>query len=380
MKAKYDYIIAGAGCAGLSLAMHMIHNDQLSGKDVLIIDKDLKLNNDRTWCFWEENGGLFESVVHKRWDQICFTTDHYYSRFSIRPYQYKMIRGIDFYNYCLQHINQKPNFELVHNSINHLFSSEETTGVMIGEDWIEAEYVFNSLPLRQKPLLNSKEYWLWQHFRGWMIQTATPRFDDSVATIMDFRVHKIEGNSAFCYVLPLSPTQALVECTLFSHALLDPPLYENELLHYMNSVLGIKEFEILEVEEGKIPMTNYNFDLCQNNIINIGTNGGQTKGSTGYTFNFIQKHSKQIIENLIQNKKPLIRSSSKFRFYDSILLRLLDKSVYPIDLLFEKLFSRNKIQQVFRFLDNESGIKEDLKIISSLPFKPFLNSALGHLL
>jgi lycopene beta-cyclase len=67
-------------------------------------------------------------------------------------------------------------------------------------------------------------------------------------------------------------------------------------------------------------------------------------------------------------------------FYDSVLLRLLDKSYYPADQLFEKLFSRNKIQQVFKFLDNESAIKEDIRIISSLPFMPFLKSALEHLL
>jgi len=379
LKAKYDYIIAGAGCAGLSLAMHMIDNDELSQKKVLIIDRELKLNNDRTWCFWEKGEGLFESIVYKRWEQISFNTEHNYCRYSILPYQYKMIRGIDFYNHCLQSIKKKPNFELVHHSINHLFSSDDSTGVMLGEEWIAAEYVFNSIP-PQKPLLNSKEYWLWQHFKGWLIQIPAPHFDDLVATIMDFRVQGTEGDSAFCYVLPLSPTLALVEYTLFSHSLLDPPFYEKELLNYINSILGIKDFEILEVEEGKIPMTNYNFDLSQNNIINIGTNGGQTKGSTGYTFNFIQKHSKQIIENLLHHKKPLIRSSSKFRFYDSILLRLLDKSIYPADLLFDKLFSRNKIQQVFKFLDNESDIGEDLRIISSLPFKPFLNTALGHLL
>lgn len=378
MKPYYDYIIAGAGCAGLSLAMHMLQNKDLSEKNVLIIDKDQKINNDRTWCFWEKGEGLFETIVYKKWDQICISTEHYYNKIPILPYQYKMIRAIDFYNYCMNCISQKPNFEIIHTTINHLFSSEDSTGVMLGEEWIEAEYVFNSLP-HQKPLLNSKEYWLWQHFRGWLIQTATPHFDDSVATMMDFRVSTAE-DAAFCYVLPISPGEALIEYTLFSQTLLDTASYEEKLLHYINGILGIEAFTILETEEGKIPMTNYNFDLCQNNIINIGTSGGQTKGSTGYTFNFIQKHSKQIIDKLVQHKKPIIKPSTKFRFYDSILLRLLDKSYYPADLLFERLFSRNQIQQVFRFLDNESGINEDIRIISTLPFRPFLNTAIGHLL
>ena len=55
---QYDYIIAGAGCAGLSLAVHMIHSGKFSDKKILIVDKDDKQKNDRTWCFWEKEPGL----------------------------------------------------------------------------------------------------------------------------------------------------------------------------------------------------------------------------------------------------------------------------------------------------------------------------------
>ena len=41
-KLQYDYIIAGAGCAGLSLAMHIIHSGKLQDKKVLIIDQNPK--------------------------------------------------------------------------------------------------------------------------------------------------------------------------------------------------------------------------------------------------------------------------------------------------------------------------------------------------
>jgi len=42
----YDYIIAGGGCAGLSLVMRMLKEPQLSTKKILIIDKDSKQLND----------------------------------------------------------------------------------------------------------------------------------------------------------------------------------------------------------------------------------------------------------------------------------------------------------------------------------------------
>lgn len=50
---KYDYIIAGGGLAGLSLAYYM-NQTVLREKSILIIDQDTKTKNDRTWCFWEK--------------------------------------------------------------------------------------------------------------------------------------------------------------------------------------------------------------------------------------------------------------------------------------------------------------------------------------
>jgi lycopene beta-cyclase len=50
---KYDFIIAGGGLAGLSLAYYM-NQTVLREKSILIIDQDTKTKNDRTWCFWEK--------------------------------------------------------------------------------------------------------------------------------------------------------------------------------------------------------------------------------------------------------------------------------------------------------------------------------------
>ena len=49
----FDYIIAGSGAAGLTLAYMLLENEYTK-KKLLIIDKDLKENNDRTWCFWQK--------------------------------------------------------------------------------------------------------------------------------------------------------------------------------------------------------------------------------------------------------------------------------------------------------------------------------------
>ena len=77
--------------------MRMIRSRKFSDKKILLIDKERKTKNDRTWCFWEKENGFFEEVVYRKWDAISFFSKEYSSLMNIAPYQYKMIRGIDFY-------------------------------------------------------------------------------------------------------------------------------------------------------------------------------------------------------------------------------------------------------------------------------------------
>jgi len=93
---SYDYVIAGAGCAGMSLLMRLISNGLTSGKRILLIDRDKKKKNDRTWCFWEKGEGFFEPVVYRKWSSIGFFSKDYNKQMEIAPYRYKMIRGADF--------------------------------------------------------------------------------------------------------------------------------------------------------------------------------------------------------------------------------------------------------------------------------------------
>jgi Lycopene cyclase protein. len=126
-------------------------------------------------------------------------------------------------------------------------------------------------------------------------------------------------------------------------------------------------------------MTNHAFPERQGNIIYIGTAGGQTKASSGYTFRFIQKHSAAIVEALVKTGQPFppnTKGSKRFKFYDSTLLHILQHKKLPGDQVFSRMFKKNKPLPVLRFLDNETSLKEELSIISTLPTWPFLKAAL----
>lgn len=371
----YDYIFTGAGCAGLSLLARMIASGKFIDKKILLIDQSHKIKNDRTWCFWEKEAGFFESIVYHKWDKIWFYAKDYQSLKPIHSYQYKMIRGIDFYTYCFDIINKQKNITVLYTDVQKISSAPNETFVIAGGEKITTNYIFNSI-LFEKPAINKNQFYLLQHFKGWIIETAANVFNAAEATLMDFRISQQYG-TAFVYVMPFSKTKALIEYTLFTENLLSKELYEEGLRNYIHQHLTTGGYKITDEEFGIIPMTNYNFTRSENNIINIGTAGGQTKASSGYTFQFIQKQSALITDALLQTGKPLVpKTKKRFHFYDSVLLNVLATAKLPGDKVFTDLFSKNNVIDIFNFLDNESNLLQEIRIINTLPTMPFLHAGL----
>lgn len=377
---RYDYIVAGAGAAGLSLIVHMILSGAFGDKKILLIDRSPKIENDRTWCFWEEEPGLFESVVYRKWNSMWFHGAEGKSKLhSISPYEYKMIKGIDFYRYSFGIIEQQKNISVQFGDIENIYADENETYLIVNGKRIDAEFIFSSIPGDIQK--HKKNYFLWQHFKGWFIQTEKEVFNPGEATLMDFRINQ-ESDTRFVYVMPFSKREALVEFTVFSQNLLDDNKYNDALHDYCFRFLNLKANEFLELSEefGKIPMSNHQFPSSRHNIIYIGGAGGQTKPSSGYTFRFIQKHSSQIVNELMKNGSPHIKNAGKkFNFYDSVFLRILTEKKLPGAIIFTQLFGHNEMRDVFKFLDNETSIVEDIKLIGTLPKNKFINAALNHL-
>ena len=372
---EYDYIITGGGCAGLSLVMRMLNEPHISTKRILIIDKDDKKKNDRTWCYWEKGTGFFDGIIYRKWEKAWFHGEDYSSLKPLGPYAYKMIRGIDFYQHCHGIIASSPNVELFLGEMTGIANTGEGVKVEVGENVFHAKYVFNSI-LLSDPVLKKDQYQLLQHFKGWIIETKTPVFNTEEATLMDFRVSQEEGTT-FVYVMPLSPTRALVEYTLFTEQLLMQEQYDNGLKHYIESFLKTNEFEVVEEEFGVIPMTDLVFPEVDGNIIHLGTAGGQTKPSSGYTFRFIQKKVDVIISRLASGLHPHQSESiinKRFKWFDQVLLHMLARKKMSGKRIFSLLFSRNRISTIFAFLDNETKILQELKLLNTLPQLPFMRA------
>jgi lycopene beta-cyclase len=225
-----------------------------------------------------------------------------------------------------------------------------------------AEKIFSSV-LLNPPQLHPDEWYLLQHFRGWVIETDTDFFDPSAADLMNFRTSQEHG-CTFLYMLPVSKRRALVEYTLFTEKELSSDQYDRGLLDFIENELKLPAYRIAETEQGVIPMTNVVFPASEGKVTFLGTAGGQTKASTGYTFQFIQQHSGKIVASLA-NHQPVKAYPARFRFYDSVLLRILAEQKIKGADVFYRMFCKNKAWKVLKFLDNQSTIGQELLIMQS---------------
>ena len=297
---EYNYIITGAGCAGLSLLMRMMEDPFFSDKKILVIDREFKNKNDRTWCFWEKEKGLFETIVHHQWQHVNFISNDFFRKLDLTPYRYKMIQGIDLYESVMHKAAQFSNIEFRYEEVLSIHTTSSKAEVQLKTESVTADYVFNSIVFEKYKSATSKNiYQLLQHFKGWVIQTEEPSFDPSVATLMDFRTSQEQGTTFF-YVMPTSANTALVEYTLFSETILNDDIYDASLKAYISEFLGIKNYSIQHTEFGIIPMTNQRFNLQYHRIVQLGVAGGQVKGSSGYAFQFIQKRTAAIVKGIKQ--------------------------------------------------------------------------------
>jgi lycopene beta-cyclase len=381
MRPSHDYIFTGGGLAGLSLIMHILEEPALRSKSILLIDQDAKKLNDRTWCFWERGEGFFDRLLYRSWTKAWFHALGYSALKDLGNYKYKMIRGIDFYEHCHAVITASGRVDVVQASVTALSQDETGVSVQAGDSSYTGTYLFNSIIFPENQV-SKKAFPLLQHFKGWVIETDYPAFDPESATLMDFRVDQSHGTT-FVYVMPFSSKKALVEYTLFTPALLDEQGYKKGLKNYIESYLQIPQYKIVEEEFGVIPMTDHHFSPGHGKMVNLGTAGGQTKPSSGYTFRFIQKHSALVVKSLVQNKSPIVSRGcldKRFFWYDKVLLHMLYFKKMSGARIFRLLFKRNPIQRIFRFLDNETKIHEELILLNTLPQWPFMKAGWKELL
>ncbi len=348
---EFDYIIIGGGCAGLSLAYELEIHEKFKNKTLAIIEPRNDYIRDKTWSFWKVAAHNFEDCVKHSWSNFSVNIPNQtkYVQCDNSPYQ-SIDSGL-FYDKIINTLKKNTNINFFKN---------------INEISTKNSFIFNSVT----NVSDSKND-LWQHFSGIEIETNKDVFDNQIFNLMDFDCEQ-RNSVHFFYTLPFSTKNALIETTWISD--LNHPSnqdYSIQLEDYIKNKLKIKNYEIKFKETGAIPLFHPQ-NIKKINQMEIGTAGGMTRLSTGYTFMNIQSQSKYIRENFENIQKVNnFTVNSKYKFLDNIFLKVLKKNSEKMPEIFFKMFNCSP-STVINFLSNKSNIYEDFSIILKMPKRVFL--------
>lgn len=372
---SFDYVIIGSGLAGLQVALAMQADSFFDTKKIIIIDQSSKNSNDKTFSFWEKSSSQWDQITYKTWGKTYFHTNSKCLEIPLTPYLYKSIKAIDFYKYCLNKLKNKPQFYFITDTVVSVKEKKNSVLVTTNGNQFSGKHVFDSRISDNFNHKKNKYPLVSQSFKGWEIKTSSPIFNSNFFTMMDYRL-RWKNSTSFMYILPKSDTEALLEYTFFAPFILSEKDFDLQLKLYLKQHFPQIKYTITATEKGVIPMTAYPFkDDHSTCITKIGTAGGWVKASTGYSFKFAEKNAKAITLQLKKNQHPTgYKSAKRFHFYDRLFLKILQNQNTKGVLIFEKMYQNITPDIFFRFLDEETNIWEEIKLISKLPYIPFLKA------
>lgn len=367
----YDIIVCGGGAGGLSFVSEWLRQAPADFR-VLLLEATPKNENDRTWCYWGSEPLPYPASHVKDWSNIRISCGKQSATKKATKFRYFEIDSLQFYQEVHQKLAQQPWFERRLATVTAIHSSIQLCQVETTAGTFKAKYVVNSIPdmVQQLP----EHYALTQNFRGLRIRVADPVFDPDTVELMDFFPVNDDAAASFFYVLPYSKTEALIEYTRLSGDVWAEPDYDPYIGSYLSNKYGVTNFEVISDEFGVIPMTDFPYSRKPHpRIFQIGTIGGDTKPTTGYTFHFIQRHARTIVQEIVRAQsaeKPRLR----FKFYDKLLLSIMLKHPDQVGEIMFQLFKNLPLSLVFKFLDERTNLLEDILIFSVLPKRIFLKA------
>ena len=359
---RYDLLVAGAGLAGFA-TLRALERHGLGDLRVLLVDAAPRRGDDRTWCFWETTPGPFEELVAHRWGGLdLFGPDGVHQRLAPEPYAYKMIRGGAFFDHHERWLEGRPQVERRVGRVAAVRTEGDRAVAEVDGERVEATWALDATAVPQD--VPAGYHGLLQHFLGWEVVAEEPSFDPGVATFMDFRVPQEDG-TCFVYVLPTDPRRALVEYTVFSPGVWPVDRYEARLRDYL-AARGGGGYRVERTEVGVIPMTDRPFPATRGaRVRTIGTAGGLTKASTGYTFTRVVRHAEALARGWAATGAPPVLRAGRPRnaLMDAVLLRGLATGRQDGASFFARLFARNPAPRVFAFLDEDTALADEVRLM-----------------
>lgn len=376
MSEVFDLVILGGGCAGLSLSMALEVNG--GGKlSTLVIESRNAYQNDRTWCFWSDQARILPYKIQHRWQTMRVSNGGRTVSLNCGSTPYNMLAGEHFYTAALASIDRQPNITLrMGTSVSSEPSLAEgvwTVNTSAGS--FTARAIVDTRPSRPVEMGGAT---LWQSFYGLEIECEAAVFDSTSLDLMNF-LDPDPRHVPFLYVLPVSPTRALIELTVFGAQPLERGELSSQLEAAVAKMVADSPFETIRSEHGILPMGLTNAPREQHSSYSrVGIMAGGARPSTGYAFQRIETWAHKCAYSLVRHGRPTPHrpDSLPLRLMDRIFLEVLRTHPIRGGAIFFSLFGCAHPARVIRFLSGHGGIFDSLAVIAAVPFTPFIRAAL----
>ena len=374
---QYTYIIAGGGCAGLSLAAELAANIEHTDPNatILLVEKERGKYDDRTWCFWSTGNTPWEHLSAHQWGNIALYHRNARLTRPLAPYRYHLLRSEDFYAHANKILKLSPRVHTLYGTIEASGETPDAAWVTVNGTRHTGSWLFDSTFTPQEFVQSlDKSKLLLQHFLGIEIETTEECFNPDTLHLFDFRGTD-STQMQFIYLLPFSKTRALVECTEFSAKPYERDYYRERINYYLQTYYSVAKYRLVHEEFGIIPMYGGSIPRRAGaRIMNIGTKGGRAKGSTGYAFARIHADSRAITASLRRHAHPFAVPATPRRYLttDCMLIDVIARHPESAQELFFNMFKRNPIKRIFKLLDEKISLHQLLLFMLTMPVVRFM--------
>jgi lycopene beta-cyclase len=367
-----DLVILGAGCAGLSLAARLASGD--GDLSVVLVDPRTEFADDRSWSFWQHDHHPLRDIVAHEWSGWTYADLAGRSATHRVPgMSYQYIRGVDFYRWALAEIAGDDRIDLrlgvAARDLSSVTLADGTAGVRVTTDEgaLIARRVVDTRPRRTAALL-------YQCFSGVEVEHGGALATEADAVGLMTRMRSGADGLGFVYVLPLSPTRALVEWTRFSPV----PLAESVVVAERDAelaALGLAGATVVREEGGILPMGRMPLDeQPMPGVVLAGNAGGALRDASGYAFLRIQQWARACAGALARGEDPAPHPAEPWvrRQMDRIFLQALRAHPERTADYFMAMARGVAPHRLLRFLTDRATAGDLASIIVSLPLLPFL--------
>jgi lycopene beta-cyclase len=349
-----ELIISGLGVSSLLLARALAERGVF---DRLTIIGPRHPHPANVFSYWSDRPTPFDAAAEMSWNQLQVVDAYGAIPVELRRFTYRTFRPARWLAAFSEALLSRPDVRWIDGEVVSATADEHQAHVKLESgETLHADWAFVS------GQLGASRPARWQHFSGILVELPEPALNTEVATLLDFRT-PAHGDFRFLYALPFSPTRLFVEHV--SHL---PADHDAALAQWLEDVLGVHSWRVLEKESGATPL----FAIPPKEtgrVRRIGVVAGMARTCTGYALMRMWRDAEAQAESLRRWGHPRSRGRGRFlaRTADAYFLDRLAHAPDELPRLMRALFLKAKGDAVLGFLDDRATLEEKRAVASAMP-------------